>query len=219
MRIFIAVLLMVSLNIGCGASAQEVDAASRRASPNASAPITEPGVNSYCFVFDGSGSMGGSRLVTAKEAVRKALQHVPPRVNLGLVVFDAYGLRVVLPLGSNNRDAFLAAIEAVVDGGGTPLGSAIRLGHDMLVPQVAAQNKKGEYHLVVITDGQADWTDGISTIAGFFPNGEDQQIWLDTIAFQLGQEHELRRISMQYFEAENSEELQGALKEITGESN
>jgi Mg-chelatase subunit ChlD len=85
---------------------------------------------------------------------------VPKDVNLGLYVFDRNGERQVVPLASNNRAAFLAAIDQVDAAGATPLGDAIGKGAHALVKEYKKQLGYGDYRLIVITDGEA--SDNIS---------------------------------------------------------
>ena len=112
-RLFIFV---VSLLVALVAIVQSQTEAPRPATQVGTASLTR----NFYFIFDGSGSMSeslnkqckgdrrfGSRLEGAKWAVEQFLPLMPPDVNLGLWVFDAYGNSERVLLGPDNRDTFL----------------------------------------------------------------------------------------------------------------
>jgi Ca-activated chloride channel homolog len=179
----------------------------------------------FYFVFDGSGSMDGAppsnsgadrkfrtKIEGAKWAVHEFMKTVPADVNLGLFVFDSNGTREVLPLGANNRQQFLAEIDRISTGGGTPLGRSIHGGAGALVHQYRKQLGYGEFRLIVITDGESedDINYGVSeAVKNSMP--------IYTIGFGIGQSHALRRFSVSYKNADSAAEIQQALKEATAE--
>jgi len=166
----------------------------------------------FYFVFDGSGSMGGSKLADAKTAVKEFLKNVPDDVHLGLYVFDYYNEGEVLALGPNNRAQFLQEIDKVYADRGTPLGGAIKKGVESLVAQREKQLQYGEYRLIVITDGEA--TDYLET-------GTDAAsknlIPIYTIGFHIGERHALRKHSVSYRAANDIQQLRKALEEAAAE--
>src|SRR4029079_10802202 len=118
----------------------------------------------YYVVLDASGSMterGCSGDLPKIEAARNALaafaESLPANANLGLQVFDARGVREQIPLatGEANRAKFKTVLSAVRAGGGTPLHTAITQAYARLEQQGSRQLGYGEYHLVVVTDGEA----------------------------------------------------------------
>jgi Mg-chelatase subunit ChlD len=178
----------------------------------------------FYFVFDGSGSMaapprggtgeqaGRSKIAGAKWAVHEFMKKVPNDVNLGLYVFDRGGSRQVIPLGPNNRDKFLAAIDRVSAHGATPLGAAINTGSQQLASQYKRQLGYGEFRLIVITDGEA--TDNLAKGV----NAADRmQIPIYTIGFDMDEEHALRRNSISYRSADSAEQVERALEEAGAE--
>src|SRR2546427_10914270 len=113
-------LLVVISTLELKAGAQSQTDASRQATQVGAASLTR----NFYFIFDGSGSMSesltkqcagdrrfGSRLEGAKWAVEQFLPLMPPDVNLGLWVFDAYGNSERVLLGPDNRDTFLAEVQ------------------------------------------------------------------------------------------------------------
>lgn len=186
---------------------------SQTAPANRAEPVGEISLaRNFYFVFDGSGSMGGSKLRDAKQAVKEFLTTVPDDVNLGLYVFDYYGDREVLPLAANNRKRFVEEIDKVYDGGGTPLGAAVARGVKTLAAQREKQLQYGEYRLIVITDGDA--SDYIETGTD---SAAQHLIPIYTIGFHIGERHALRKHSVWYKSANDLHELRKALSEAAAE--
>jgi Ca-activated chloride channel family protein len=206
------------------------------AAPSETAPaaarVGDEGVaslaRSFYFVLDGSGSMAenpamkcngsassqfSSKIDGARWAIREFLQKVPPADLVGLYVFDGQGQREVVPLATNNREAFLAAVDRVRVNGGTPLAEAIIAGVDRLVAQRRRQLGYGEFRLVVVTDGEATGRrldDGTSyALANRIP--------IYTIGFCVGSSHTLFRSSVAYRAANSAEEVKRGLEETLGE--
>jgi Ca-activated chloride channel homolog len=179
----------------------------------------------FYFVIDGSGSMndrpGGAckgdqshanKLAGAKWAVGQFMDNMPADVNLGLYVFDSNGQREVVPLGSNNRRAFMDAVDDVSGGGGTPLADAIRAGTNKLVTQYKKQLGYGSYRLVVVTDGDA------SGIPGAAKYATKKGVPIYTIGLCIGNNHPLRDHSVSYQAADNFDDLAQALQETMAET-
>ena len=179
----------------------------------------------FYFVFDGSGSMKDappasaqgdhsfkSKIEGAKWAVNEFMKNVPENVNLGLFVFDAKGERQVLPLGPNNRNEFLSAINAVHAHGGTPLGDAISKGTVALENEYKKQMGYGEYRLIVITDGEAE-----DNIDSGIAKAAKYKIPIYTIGFGIGPNHSLRNHSVSYRSADSAKEVENALEEAAAE--
>ena len=169
------------------------------------------------LVFDCSGSMEGNKLDTAKSAINQFAKTIPEDVGIGLVVFDNNGVREKVTIGVNNRTEFFKAVNSQKAGGGTPLDNAVVMGYQKLRAQALRQLGYGEYHLVIVTDGEAN--------AGHDPTGEVDQIVEDspvvihTIGFQIGPNHALNRPGKTiYKEANDGAGLAEGLKEVLAES-
>jgi hypothetical protein len=180
------------------------------------------------FVLDGSGSMDedpatrcpGSnkgnfptKIAAARWAVGEFLAQVPADDRLGLYVFDRGGQREVVPLGTGNRQQFLAAVKGVYAAGGTPLAEAIITGVDKLAAQREKQLGYGEFRLVVVTDGEATGRrleDGTEYAI-------KRRIPIYTIGFCVGRTHTLFRHSVAYRAANSPAELRRGLEETLGE--
>ena len=177
----------------------------------------------FYVVFDGSGSMdegiaGGSKIDIAKKAMREWIKSVPAEANLGLWVFDTRNKDGAerLPLGPNNHQKFLAEIEAVQTGSGTPLASAMRHGVDALTVQYQHQLGYGEYRLVVVTDGE-NTEGGFSAMASAGSYAASVGIPIYSIGLAVSN-RDLKRSSISYVEANNLGELQKSLSAVLAEA-
>ena len=180
------------------------------------------------FVLDGSGSMDEdpsrqcntaaqsrfpTKIAAARWAIGEFLRQVPPDDRIGLYVFDRGGQREVVPLGTGNRDQFLAAVKAVYADGGTPLAEAIITGVQRLVGQREKQLGYGDFRLVVVTDGEATGRRLEDGTAYALAN----RIPIYTIGFCVGRSHALFRSSVSYRAANSPAELQRGLEDTLGE--
>lgn len=209
----------ISSNPGGSAAPQPPPARREITLPENSTNATISTASNYYFVIDGSGSMGdrcegGRKIEWAKQAVAQFLNQVPGDVNLGLYIFDDDGDREVVPLGSNNRERVLSAVQAIDVGGGTPLGAALRHAKTQLLQQYKQQLGYGEFRLIVVTDGEAGDMSVMETEAQEVASLPFQ---LRTIGLCIGEHHALRRYSLSYSAANNDAELQRALQQATAE--
>jgi hypothetical protein len=178
----------------------------------------------YYVVFDASGSMkdvacSGSlpKIDAARNALAAFADSVPADANLALQVFDDSGVNEWLPLASGNRDRFRQALTRVRAGGGTPLRSAIELGYQRLAAQGAKQLGYGEYHLVVVTDGEA--SPGQNPVAVVDEMLKRSPVVLHTIGFCISGEHSLNQPGRTlYRAADNPAQLRERLGEVLAEA-
>ncbi|MGA1868447.1 MAG: vWA domain-containing protein [bacterium] len=180
----------------------------------------------FYFIFDGSGSMQdapggacrgdqrfGSKLEGAKWAVQEFMKKVPDTINIALYVFDTYyGRREVVPLGTNNRQEFIRAVNTIRPGGMTPLADAIKFATDQLVSQYKKQLGYGEYRIVVITDGIAE------DIPEAVIYSAKRGMPIYAIGLCIGDDHPLRRYALSYRAADNFADLAKGLEETLAES-
>lgn len=186
-----------------------------------------PLAKNYLVVLDGSGSMDWkscfnkteTRMDIAKRALKGWGESVPSDANLGLVIFDNKGTteRVAIGKGETNRREFTRQIEDAYANGGTPLHDAVLLGYQVLGKQARRQRGYGEYHLVVVTDGEAnagqDPSQVVSEILATSP------ITVTTIGFCIGNNHSLNQPGRTvYKEANNPDALKQGLAEVLAES-
>jgi hypothetical protein len=178
----------------------------------------------YYVVLDGSGSMreqkcSGSvnKARASKTALRKFADTVPADANLGLLAFDYSGVSERTPLGMNNRKAFFASLEAVRADKNTPLRNAVALGLKALERQARRQLGYGEYHLVVVTDGEADKDQRPGRVVDYIV--DRTPIIIHTIGFCIGKEHSLNQPGRTIYKAaDNPAELGKGLQEVLAEA-
>jgi uncharacterized protein YegL len=169
----------------------------------------------YYIIFDGSGSMKGEKLSVAKKALSEFVNHIPANANVGLAVFDQSRLSERAVLGET-KESITEQIKKVSAKGKTPLKSAISLAYQKLVEQGLKQLGYGEYHLVVVTDGEAsegqEPTQVVNKILGASP------VVIHTIGFQIGTDHSLNQPGkILYTAANNFEELRKGLESVLAE--
>lgn len=181
--------------------------------------------HNYALLLDGSGSMAESRcsggmkkIDAAVAALRGFVDAVPADANLGLTVFDSRGIGERVALGLDNRDAVRSAIGQVRTGGGTPLRRSIELAYDKLTLQARSQLGYGEYHLVIVTDGQPDppSEDPGRVVSRILA---DTPIVVHTVGFCIGTDHVLNQPGRSYYvAAETPDQLQQGLNAVLAES-
>ncbi len=179
----------------------------------------------YYVVLDGSGSMlskrcggGSTKIEAAVTAVKHFFVSVPAEANIGLAAFDRNSISERVPLGVDNREALRAALDKISAGSDTPLLSSIKIGYEKLTAQARTQLGYGEYHLVVVTDGQPD------------PDNEDPKpivrkileqspVVLHTIGFCIDSNHVLNQPKKTFYaSATDPAELAKSLQAVLAEA-
>ena len=189
------------------------------------APASALATTNYYIVVDGSGSMlshkcggGTSKIDAALEAVKHFIAEVPADTNVGLAAFDRRAISERVALGIGNREALYTALKDIRAGSDTPLRSSIKIGYDKLTAQARTQLGYGEYHLVVVTDGNPDPqsedpTPVVNAILAQSP------VVLHTIGFCIDSDHVLNQPNRTYYaSATNPEELQAGLQAVLAEA-
>lgn len=206
---------------------------SQRATENSWPAIAEEGTaiasnllaSNYYIVLDGSGSMaerecsgGQTKLEAAKTALAAFSQSIPGDANIGLYIFDNNGKRERVELGPNNQARFSDAVFRASANHGTPLKSAIRSAYIALETQAKNQLGYGEYHLVVVTDGQASsGSENPSEFVNLIL--EKSPVVIHTIGFCIDDRHSLNQPGRTYYrQANNPQSLQQGLTEVLAEA-
>jgi hypothetical protein len=178
----------------------------------------------YYIVLDGSGSMEAhacsgnqSKMQAAKAALVAFSASVPADANLGLQVFDSRGVNEWLPLGTDNRQQFARLVSDVRATGETPLFDSVSLAYAKLVEQGRKQLGYGEYHLVIVTDGEAnsgqDPTPVVNRVL------KESPVVLHTIGFCIGSNHSLNQAGRTIYKpADNPGALRQGLADVLAEA-
>ena len=176
----------------------------------------------YYVVLDGSGSMrdragGEVKIVAAKKAISAFAALVPATANLGLLAFDGNGITERVPLGTSNRPQFAKRLEEVNADSGTPLRSAITEAYARIRAQARKQLGYGEYHLVIVTDGEANGGEDPRSIVNKILG--ESTVVIHTIGFDISTNHSLnQRGRTMYRTAADRAGLEKGLKEVLAEA-
>ncbi len=183
-------------------------------------------VKNYVLVFDGSGSMretacksdkNETKTAVAKKAGVAFVDQVSPEDNIGLITFDGRGIVVRAPLGINNRDVLKKEILAIGADSGTPLGVATELAYKELTKQAQRQLGYGEYHLILLTDGEASDTSIFNRIVEEILT--HSPIIVHGMGFCVSKNHSMNQPGRTiYKEAGNFRELLEGLQSVLAES-
>ncbi len=178
----------------------------------------------FYIVLDGSGSMASSgcsgsesKSAVAKRAVKEFASRLNPEDNLGLLVFDGDGITERVPLNVNNRKEFNRAVDVSDTRANTPLKDSITLAYEKVKRQAARQLGYGEYHLVVVTDGEANMGQDPSEIVKEILTGTP--VVIHTMGFCIGGGHSLNQPGkINYRDANSPGDLKKGLESVLAES-
>jgi len=179
----------------------------------------------FYIVLDGSGSMtesrcagGSTKTVVAKQAIKRFAKLLGEDDNLGFLAFDSRGITERFPLSLGNRDRFNAAVDDTGANSGTPLYTAVALAYSKLKEQAERQLGYGEYHLIVVTDGEAN---GEPDVKGTIVNTilAESPVVIHTIGFCIGPEHSLNQPGrVIYKDASNPKDIEEGLQAVLAEA-
>lgn len=187
-------------------------AAATISAPIAQAQESASQQSSVLFVVDTSGSMSGSPLTQAKEALRAGIDALAPGQAAGLRSFSGScgdGGRLLVPVATDNKDQLNAATTQLSADGGTPTPDALRAAaHDLPA--------SGDRTIVLISDGQSSCGNPCA-VAQEIKNDLGVDFRVHAVGFNAptNAESELSCIANatggQYFTATNTDELAAAI--------
>ncbi len=173
------------------------------------------------ILLDTSGSMKNpmpgtnqTKIELAKEALKEVVASLSPETEIGLLIFKSSGDKWVYPLGPRNDDDFFQAVDALQAQGSTPLGEFMKLAADTLMNARKEQYGYGSYRLLVITDGEAS---DKSLVETYTPQIISRGIITDVIGVDMGQKHTLATKVHSYREANDTQALKQAIREVLAE--
>jgi Ca-activated chloride channel family protein len=123
------------------------------ATPTAPPQVTVP--LNFCLVLDRSGSMQGAKLDAMKAATRRVIETLTPSDIVSIVIFDDTVQTLVPATPALDKSALLAAIDTIVESGGTAMSLGMQAGQVELQKHAAPDRLS---HMLVLTDGQT-WGD------------------------------------------------------------
>ena len=186
--------------------------------------VAESLKDNIVVILDASGSMkhamrrsGRQKMQVAKEALREVLvRSVKETTNLGILVFSAGNLKndVLYPLGPVDRAKLEEVIMLPEPGRGTPLGTYLKKGADMLLLQQEKQEGYGTYRLLVVTDGEASDS---KLVDRYLPDILSRGITLDVIGVDMKSNHPLATRVDSYRKADDPKALAAAISEVLAE--
>jgi Ca-activated chloride channel family protein len=177
----------------------------------------------YYLMIDGSGSMlesgctdGRTKIDVAKEAVTAFVKKVPADANIGVLTFENMGISEKVALGKN-RGQVLRAIKSIDAGNGTPLNTALITSFTAVEEHAKSQLGYGEYHIVIVTDGEANYgEDPRQTVYSIL---EKTPVAIHTIGFCIDAGHSLNMPGFTDYRSANSvDELTKGLSSVLAES-
>jgi len=132
---------------------------------------------SMVLVIDKSGSMGGNKIVLARQAAKAAVELLGGRDRVGVIAFDGRPYNVVELTSAVDKESIKSKIDTIAAGGGTNLYPAMVAGSKML--ESSGTRLK---HMIVLSDGQSSPGDfnGIATQMA------DNGVTLSTVALGSG---------------------------------
>lgn len=188
------------------------------------APIAEATQN-VVVLLDDSGSMdmplrSNSRklkIAAAKQALLTVLERVPDDAKVGVLALN--GPRVnggwIIPLGEVDKANIASGVRKIRAGGGTPLGKYMKTAADALL-ELRAQERYGNYRLLIITDGEANDEDLMNQ---HLPDIMSRSIEVDVIGVDMANDHSLATRVHNYRRADNAASLTQAIEESLAETN
>ncbi len=178
----------------------------------------------YYLVLDGSGSMedsgcsnGKAKIDVAIESLKSFVSKIPAAANIGVFAFDRQGVGERLPLANHSKQRVHQVFDSIQAGRGTPLSLAVEAGNAALTNQAKKQLGYGEYHLVIVTDGDAN--------KGYEPDYavrtllQSSPIVLHTVGFCINENHSLNQPGYTLYKAANDpQSLAAGLDSVLAES-
>jgi Ca-activated chloride channel homolog len=122
------------------------------------APAAAPAVAvplNFCLVLDHSGSMQGAKLESMKAATRRVIESLTPEDIVSIVIFDDTVQTLVPATLAGDKAALLAAVDTIVESGGTAMSLGMQAGQAELQKH-AGPDRIGS--MLLLTDGQT-WGD------------------------------------------------------------
>jgi len=119
------------------------------------APLAVAVPLNFCLVLDRSGSMQGAKLESMKAATKRVIELLTPQDVVSIVIFDDTVQTLVPATPAVDQAALLAAVDQIVESGGTAMSLGMQAGQAELQKH-AGPDRIG--YMLLLTDGQT-WGD------------------------------------------------------------
>jgi Ca-activated chloride channel family protein len=123
------------------------------AGPSAPPAVAVP--LNFCLVLDRSGSMQGAKLESMKAATRRVIETLTAQDVVSIVIFDDTVQTLVPATPAADTAALLAAVDQIVESGGTAMSLGMQAGQAELQKHAGPDRLS---HMLLLTDGQT-WGD------------------------------------------------------------
>ena len=179
------------------------------------------------FILDASGSMWGpcdgqTKIEAARSVFKQVIPSLPPEVEVGLTAYghnrkgDCSDVEVLVPAGSEGRDALLARIMTINPKGMTPMATSIRMVADAL------KTTEGETTIVLVSDGKETCdNDPCGVVRALKDSGIKFLLHVGGFGVKPEEKEQLACMAEagggQYFGAENAGSLLAALEAVKKE--
>jgi len=174
------------------------------------------------FLLDASGSMlemfqGVPRMVAARVMLEEQLSRLPPGIPSGLVAFGngiegCDSVRLYVPIAIGNRHTIARAVNKINPGGNTPLGRALQLIRESLLPQHPGAR------IIVISDGaESCGGDPTGQALALKASGGAVELNILGLGVAAAEADELRRVAEaaggRYFQVDEHSDFEKAMQE------
>lgn len=119
------------------------------------APLAVAVPLNFCLVLDRSGSMQGAKLESMKAATKRVLELLTPQDVVSIVIFDDTVQTLVPATPATDQAALLAAVDQIVESGGTAMSLGMQAGQAELQKHAGPDRIS---YMLLLTDGQT-WGD------------------------------------------------------------
>ncbi len=172
------------------------------------------------IVFDASGSMAeNNKLSMAKDALLTYLNSEQMEdVEVGLVAFTDNDMNQILEL-SPDKTRISNGVELILARGNTPLTEATNVAYKLLQRRYEKDQSYAEYHLAIITDGEANNKDTLESVVKQIL--DKTPVKITTIGFMIGETHSLnpekKPANQRYIPAQSERGLKEGFRQILAE--
>jgi len=174
---------------------------------------SNPMIENYLVVLDDSGSMAGTKMREAKDALRQLADTLPDEHNLGLMMLNS---KSEVPLDVGNRDAFKEAVNNSHARGGTPLNKSTSRAFQNITSQASSQQGYGNYHIIIVTDGESSDGSPMKLVKRVV---EKTAVQFHVVGFHVNNHGMNNSKYVDYRTAKNSSELAQAFEAVAAETN